>query len=63
VEKGDVPGEWYAATQPFSGGGTGTYNVLPRAGGVTDVQVGSYIFMDCQYLEIGGESSDGVQRL
>jgi D-serine deaminase-like pyridoxal phosphate-dependent protein len=24
------------------------------------VQVGSYIFMDCQYLEIGGESNDAV---
>ncbi len=47
-------------TEIFSGGGTGTYNILPRAGGVTDVQVGSYIFMDCQYLEIGGESSDEV---
>ena len=28
--------------------------------GVTDVQVGSYIFMDAQYLEIGGESSDEI---
>jgi len=42
----------------FSGGGTGTYNILPKATGVTDVQVGSYIFMDCQYLEIGGESNE-----
>ena len=47
-------------TEIFSGGGTGTYNILPRAHGVTDVQVGSYIFMDCQYLEIGGESNDEV---
>jgi D-serine deaminase-like pyridoxal phosphate-dependent protein len=48
------------STEIFSGGGTGTYNILPRAGGVTDVQVGSYVFMDCQYLEIGGESNDQV---
>jgi D-serine deaminase-like pyridoxal phosphate-dependent protein len=48
------------STEVFSGGGTGTYNILPRAGGVTDVQVGSYIFMDCQYLEIGGESNDQI---
>ena len=48
------------STEIFSGGGTGTYNILPRAGGVTDVQVGSYIFMDCQYIEIGGESNDQV---
>jgi D-serine deaminase-like pyridoxal phosphate-dependent protein len=48
------------STEIFSGGGTGTYNILPRARGVTDVQVGSYVFMDCQYLEIGGESNDEV---
>ena len=48
------------STEIFSGGGTGTYNILPRASGVTDVQVGSYIFMDCQYLEIGGESNEQV---
>ncbi|PYR51748.1 MAG: alanine racemase [Acidobacteria bacterium] len=47
-------------TEIFSGGGTGTYNILPRVRDVTDVQVGSYIFMDCQYLEIGGESNDEV---
>src|SRR5436190_11601244 len=47
-------------TEIFSGGGTGTYNILPKAAGVTDLQVGSYIFMDCQYLEIGGESNDQV---
>ena len=48
------------STEIFSGGGTGTYNILPRASGVTDVQVGSYVFMDCQYLEIGGETNDEV---
>jgi D-serine deaminase-like pyridoxal phosphate-dependent protein len=47
-------------TEIFSGGGTGTYNILPRVPGVTDVQVGSYIFMDCQYLEIGGETNEEV---
>jgi D-serine deaminase-like pyridoxal phosphate-dependent protein len=47
-------------TEIFSGGGTGTYNIMPRAAGVTDVQVGSYVFMDCQYLEIGGESNEEV---
>jgi 3-hydroxy-D-aspartate aldolase len=47
------------STEIFSGGGTGTYNILPRASSsVTDLQVGSYVFMDCQYLEIGGESND-----
>jgi D-serine deaminase-like pyridoxal phosphate-dependent protein len=47
-------------TEIFSGGGTGTYNILPRVPGVTDVQVGSYIFMDCQYLEIGGEDNEEI---
>ncbi len=46
------------STEIFSGGGTGTYNIMTKVPGLTDVQVGSYIFMDTQYLEIGGESSD-----
>jgi D-serine deaminase-like pyridoxal phosphate-dependent protein len=45
-------------TEIFSGGGTGTYNIMPKAAGITDVQVGSYIFMDAQYLEIGGETNE-----
>jgi D-serine deaminase-like pyridoxal phosphate-dependent protein len=45
-------------TEIFSGGGTGTYNIMPKIVGVTDIQVGSYIFMDAQYLEIGGESNE-----
>ena len=47
-------------TEIFSGGGTGTYNIMHKARGVTDVQVGSYVFMDCQYIEIGSESDDEV---
>ena len=39
----------------FSGGGTGTYNMQHLVPGFTDVQVGSYLFMDMQYLAIGGE--------
>jgi 3-hydroxy-D-aspartate aldolase len=44
----------------FSGGGTGTYNIMHLAPGFTDVQVGSYLFMDMQYLAIGSESGDSV---
>lgn len=44
----------------FSGGGTGTYNIDHGVRGLTDVQVGSYIFMDAQYLAIGGESDAEV---
>jgi D-serine deaminase-like pyridoxal phosphate-dependent protein len=47
-------------TEIFSGGGTGTYNIMPRVPGFTDVQAGSYIFMDCQYLDIGGQDNDEV---
>ena len=42
------------STEIFSGGGTGTYNIDHATPGLTDVQVGSYVFMDVQYLAIGG---------
>ena len=47
-------------TEIFSGGGTGTYNVQHLVPGFTDVQVGSYLFMDMQYLAIGGEDGNPV---
>jgi 3-hydroxy-D-aspartate aldolase len=47
-------------TEIFSGGGTGTYNVMHLVPGFTDIQVGSYVFMDMQYLAIGSESGDAV---
>ena len=42
----------------FSGGGTGTYNIMHEVPHITDVQVGSYLFMDMQYLAIGSQSGD-----
>ena len=42
----------------FSGGGTGTYNMMSNFPGFTDVQVGSYLFMDRQYMVIGGENNE-----
>jgi len=39
----------------FSGGGTGTYNIMHHVPGFTDLQVGSYLFNDMQYLAIGNE--------
>lgn len=42
-------------TEIFSGGGTGSYSVQHLTPGFTDVQAGSYVFMDMQYLAIGGE--------
>lgn len=47
-------------TEIFSGGGTGTYNIQHLVPGFTDVQVGSYLFMDMQYLAIGGEDGNPV---
>ncbi len=49
-------------TEIFSGGGTGTYSVQHLTPGFTDVQVGSYIFMDMQYLAIGSEDGDPLYK-
>lgn len=48
------------STEIFSGGGTGTYNIDHATRGLTDVQVGSYVFMDAQYIDIGGETDNEV---
>ena len=42
----------------MSGGSTGTYNIDPALEGMTELQVGSYIFMDVDYRRIGGKSGD-----
>lgn len=42
----------------LSVGGTGTYNIDLKVPGVTEIQPGSYIFMDAHYRSIGGEQSD-----
>jgi len=39
----------------LSGGSTGTYNIDSTIRGVTELQVGSYIFMDVDYRRIGGQ--------
>ena len=36
-----------------TGGGTGTYDIDCEIASVTDMQVGSYVFMDQEYLNIG----------
>lgn len=38
----------------LSGGSTGTYNIDSELAGVTEQQVGSYVFMDVDYRAIGG---------
>lgn len=47
-------------TEIFSGGGTGTYSVQHLVPGFTDVQVGSYVFMDMQYLACGSEDGNPI---
>jgi 3-hydroxy-D-aspartate aldolase len=50
------------STEIFSGGGTGTYSIQHLVPGFTDVQVGSYLFMDMQYLAIGSEDGNPVYQ-
>ena len=40
-----------------SGGSTGTYNI-DHGNGLTELEAGSYVFMDTVYLEIGGKDDD-----
>lgn len=44
----------------FTGGGTGTYDMEPELGVMTDIQAGSYAFMDIEYRDIGGQDNDQV---
>ncbi len=41
-----------------SGGGTGTFDIDCEIDGITDLQVGSYIFMDQEYRNVGGPDSE-----
>lgn len=43
------------ACRVMTGGGTGTWNIDTQAGVLTDIQVGSYVFMDKQYAEVKEE--------
>ena len=42
----------------FTGGGTGTFDIDSSIDGMSDLQVGSYLFMDVQYRAIGDADSD-----
>jgi D-serine deaminase-like pyridoxal phosphate-dependent protein len=41
----------------FTGGSTGTYN-MDHENGLTELEVGSYVFMDTRYFVIGGKDND-----
>ena len=45
------------AVQMVSVGGTGSYNIDADFPGVTEIQPGSYIFMDSHYNKIGGKDT------
>ena len=44
-----------------SGGSTGTYNIDSEIDGVTELQPGSFIFMDLDYNRIGGQDGEVYQ--
>src|SRR5687768_9261168 len=46
--------------QILSGGSTGTYNIDSAIDGMTELQVGSYVFMDVDYRRIGGAGGASV---
>ncbi|WP_129791053.1 DSD1 family PLP-dependent enzyme [Sphingosinicella sp. CPCC 101087] len=43
-----------------TGGGTGTFDLDPRAGVLTDLQAGSYLFMDVQYGDVWDTEAEHV---
>ncbi|RPJ61432.1 MAG: DSD1 family PLP-dependent enzyme [Acidobacteria bacterium] len=42
----------------LTGGSTGTYNIDSEMDGITEIQPGSFIFMDLDYNRIGGQNGD-----
>ncbi|MBI3678868.1 MAG: DSD1 family PLP-dependent enzyme [Acidobacteria bacterium] len=46
------------ASPLLSAGSTGTYNIDTAIDGITELQPGSFIFMDVDYNRIGGQSGD-----
>lgn len=48
------------APKIVSGGGTGTFDIDPAANVLTELQVGSYVFMDKQYNDVWEKPGDRV---
>jgi 3-hydroxy-D-aspartate aldolase len=46
----------------MSGGSTGTYNIDCESKRLTELQAGSYVFMDTIYRQIGGKDDPAVYR-
>jgi D-serine deaminase-like pyridoxal phosphate-dependent protein len=55
ARKAGLPAGW------VSGGSTGTYNI-DKEHGLTELEAGSYVFMDTAYFAIGGKSDDTVYK-
>ena len=49
IEKSGIECSW------LSGGSTGTYNIDSEIEGITELQPGSFLFMDVDYNQIGGK--------
>ena len=47
--------QWYPDHAILSGASTGTYNIDADVAGLTELQAGSYVFMDVDYRRIGGQ--------
>lgn len=45
----------------LSGGSTGTYNIDSEMEGITELQPGSFVFMDVDYNRIGGQAGEVYQ--
>lgn len=52
IEADGIPCGW------MSGGSTGTYNIDTEVAGVTEIQPGSFVFMDLDYARIGGKDGE-----
>lgn len=44
----------------LTGGGTGSFDIDPEAGVLTDLQAGSYVFMDTEYNAVGQKDASGA---
>jgi D-serine deaminase-like pyridoxal phosphate-dependent protein len=55
IEADGIPCPW------LSGGSTGTYNIDTDVDGVTEIQPGSFLFMDLDYARIGGKDGEVYQ--
>jgi len=46
----------------LTGGSTGTYNIDSAIAGITELQVGSYVFMDVDYRRIGSATDEATYK-